>query len=98
MTGLQIYYSQDTVTFSDGTTQTINAPESGTGSGTGALDFVGFTDAGKLISSITINSNGSGTDYIGLDDLMYQTTSAVPEPASFGLVLAAFSPGLADSL
>lgn len=54
LTGLQIFYAQDTITFSDGSTQVINAPETGTGSGTGSVDFVGFTDAGKSISSITI--------------------------------------------
>jgi hypothetical protein len=90
LTGLQIFYAQDTVTFSDGTTEVINAPETGTGSGTGAVAFVGFTDLGASITSITITSTGSGgTDFIGIDDVMYQTTaSGVPEPATFGIGFA----------
>jgi len=89
LSGLQNYYAQDVVTFSDGSTQVINAPETGTGSGTGAVDFVGFTDAGKTISSITITSTGPGgsVDYIGIDDVKYQIASAVPEPASTWLLL-----------
>jgi hypothetical protein len=91
-TGLQIYYAQDTITFNDGSPETINALETGTGSGVGAVNFLGFTDAGNAISSITITSNtgGAGTDYIGVDDVMYQSQTAVPEPASIGLVLIAF--------
>jgi hypothetical protein len=90
LTGLQNYYAQDLITFSDGTTEVIDAPETGTGSGTGSVDFVGFTDAGKSISSVTITSdtNGVGTDYIGIDDVEYQTSTA-PEPASMGLVSGA---------
>jgi hypothetical protein len=88
LTGLQNFYAQDLITFSDGTTQVINAPETGTGSGTGATDFVGFTDPGKLISSITITSMAGGSyDYIGIDDVKYQVASAVPEPASIGVLL-----------
>jgi hypothetical protein len=90
LTGLQSNFFQDTITFNDGTTQTINAPEAGTNDSTGAVDFVGFTDAGKSISSITITAGTGSGDFIGIDDVSYQTTSsAVPEPASFGLVLAA---------
>jgi hypothetical protein len=89
LTGLQIYFAQDTITFNDGTSETIDALEAGTGSSVGAVNFLGFTDAGKSISSITITSNtgGAGIDYIGVDNVMYQTT--VPEPASIGLVLTA---------
>ena len=89
LTGLQALFAQDTITFNDGTTQTINALETGTSGSVGAVNFLGFTDAGKLISSVTITStNGGSTDYIGVDDVMYQT--GVPEPASMTLVLAAF--------
>lgn len=89
LTGLQSYYAQDTITFSDGATQTIDAPEGGTNGSIGAVDFVGFTDAGASISSVTITSNtgGAGTDYIGVDDVSYQV-GAAPEPASIGLMLA----------
>jgi hypothetical protein len=90
LTGLQIYFAQDTITFNDGSSETIDALESGTSGSVGAVNFLGFTDAGKSISSITITSDtgGVGTDYIGVDNIMYQT--AVPEPASIGLVLTAF--------
>lgn len=95
LTGLQSYYAQDTVTFSDGSTQTVDAVETGTSSSIGAVNFVGFTDFGAAISSVTITSNtgGAGTDYIGVDDVMYQTggsSTAAPEPASLALVLIAF--------
>jgi hypothetical protein len=87
----------DTVTFSDGTTESISIPGVGTSNSVGALDFVGFTDIGKLITSITINAGlpgvpGAGFDDIGIDDVSYMsssvvTTSAVPEPDSIALML-----------
>ena len=92
LTGVQTAFYQDTITFSDGTSQTINVPGVGTDNSDGALDFVGFTDAGKLISSVTINagpSPASGADAIGIDDVRYQTVPAVaatPEPGSLFLV------------
>lgn len=99
LTGVQTAFFQDTVTFSDGTTQTINVPGAGTTSSKGALDFVGFTDAGKSISSVTISaSNQFGADEIGVDDVRYQSlsTSPVPEPSSLMLMfsgIAAFGAG-----
>jgi len=99
LSGVQTYFFQDTVTFSDGTTQTIDVPGAGTTGSTGALDFVGFTDAGKSISSVTINaSNSFGADEIGVDDVQYQSssTSPVPEPSSLTLMfsgIAAFGVG-----
>jgi hypothetical protein len=94
LSGIQTNFFTDTVTFSDGTSQSINIPGAGTTSSIGALDFVGFTDAGKSISSITINagSNAAGFDDIGIDDVSYQgpavsTNSAVPEPDSIALMV-----------
>jgi hypothetical protein len=92
LSGVQNFFT-DVVTFSDGTSESINLPETGTSGSIGALDFVGFTDAGKSISSITINagSNAAGFDDIGVDDVSYQsaavTNSAVPEPGSIALML-----------
>lgn len=89
LSGVQTSFYLDTFTFSDGTTQTISVPGAGTSSSVGALDFVGFTDAGKSISSVTVNAgNQSGADFLGVDDVMYQTTATTPEPGSFVLLLS----------
>lgn len=86
----------DTVTFSDGTSESISIPGVGTSGSVGALDFVGFTDVGKSISSITINAGipgdpGAGFDDIGVDDVSYQSFASssptVPEPDSIVLML-----------
>jgi hypothetical protein len=68
-------------------------PEAGTSNSVGALDFVGFTDAGKSITSVTINagSHTLGWDDIGVDDVQFGPAAAGPEPASlaiFGTALA----------
>jgi hypothetical protein len=84
LSGVQLYFYQDTITFSDGTSVTINAP--GATDGTGSVDFVGFTDPGKSISSVTITAGGSGYgDYLGIDDVSYG--AATPEPGSVVLML-----------
>ena len=90
-TGVQNFFG-DYVTFSDGTTQTINVPDAGTSSSVGAVDFVGFTDAGKSITSVTINAGSydEGYDDIGVDDVSYQSTPSTaptPEPNSIILLL-----------
>lgn len=85
----------DTITFSDGTSESISIPGVGTSGSIGALDFVGFTDPGKSITSITINAGipgdpGAGFDDIGVDDVSYESaasTSTVPEPDSIALML-----------
>jgi hypothetical protein len=88
LSGIQLYFFADTITFSDGTTQTINIP--GTTDGSGSFDFVGFTDVGKSISSVTITPGTSaGGDFIGVDDVVYQTP--VPEPSSLALMLTGFA-------
>jgi hypothetical protein len=86
LSGVQDFL-QDTITFSDGTSQTINVPEAGTSPSVGELVFVGFTDAGRSITSITINAGTNAFDDIGVDDVRYQSASAVPEPGSIALVL-----------
>jgi len=90
-TGVQNFFT-DYITFSDGTTQTIYLPESGTSGSVGAVDFVGFTDAGKSISSVTINAGSyeAGYDDIGVDDVSYESapsTAPTPEPDSIILML-----------
>jgi hypothetical protein len=88
-TGVQNFFT-DYVTFSDGTTQVIDLPEAGTSGSVGAVDFVGFTDAGQSISSVTINAGNfeQGADFIGVDDVSYQSApTPTPEPDSIVLVL-----------
>jgi hypothetical protein len=87
LSGVQNFV-QDTYTFSDGSAQTIDVPETGTSNSVGELVFVGFTDAGKSITSITINAGTNGFDALGVDDVRYQSAaSAVPEPGSMALLL-----------
>jgi hypothetical protein len=77
-TGVQL--GGETITFNDGSSQTVGIPNVGSGA-----EFVGFTDAGQSISSITINVGG---DIVGMDDVRYSgpgSGSSVPEPATFGL-------------
>lgn len=82
LSGVQDFV-QDTYTFSDGTSQTIDVPETGTSPNVGELVFVGFTDAGKSIASVTINAGTNGFDDIGIDDVRYQSAAATtPEPSS----------------
>jgi hypothetical protein len=77
----------ETITFSDGTSQSVAIPNPGFDGGT---TFVGFTDAGKSIASITINVHN---DIVGVDDVRY-VTDPVPEPASLALLGGALA-GLA---
>jgi hypothetical protein len=87
LSGVQNFL-QDTYTFSDGSAQTIDVPETGTSNSIGELVFVGFTDAGKSITSVTINAGTNAFDAIGVDDVRYQSAaSAVPEPGSTTLLL-----------
>ena len=87
LSGVQLYFYQDKITFSDGTSETINVP--GVTDGTGSVDFVGFTDPGKSISSVTITSGAGGYgDYIGIDDVSYNLPGTVtPEPSTEVLML-----------
>ena len=88
LSGVQTNFFADTITFSDGTSQTILVPGTGTTGSVGELAFVGFTDAGKSISSITITASGpNGGDFIGVDDVRYQrAAAAIPEPTTLALL------------
>ena len=89
-TGVQPGFVQDTVGFSDGTSQSITIPQ-GTASSAGGVSFVGFTDKGKSITSVTITASANGFyDAIGIDDVRF-VPAPVPEASttvSFGLLLA----------
>jgi len=81
---------QEIITFTDGSSQTVNIPVLN-----GGFGFVGFTDVGASISSVTISAIN---DVISVDDVRYGpgATTTSPEPASltlfgFGLGLVALS-------
>ena len=89
ITGLQTdLVPQETLTFNDGSSETINTPTSTGGGGA----FLGFTDFGASITSVTYNATN---DIVSIDDVQYgsasPTTTAIPEP--FSLLL--LGPGLA---
>ena len=80
VTGLQTdIVPQETVTFTDGSSQVLNLPSSVSGGGA----FIGFTDIGKSISSVTFNSTN---DFVAVDDVRYGVT-AVPEPSTYAMLL-----------
>ncbi|HEV3137612.1 MAG TPA: PEP-CTERM sorting domain-containing protein [Pirellulales bacterium] len=79
-TGVQT--SAETITFSDGSSQSVSIPEPGTSS-SGGISFVGFTDAGNQIASVTINALG---DIIGVDDVRFGFVASTPEPGTLTLL------------
>lgn len=79
ITGLQTdLVPQETLTFSDGSSETIDTPVSIDGGGA----FIGFTDAGKSITSVSYNATN---DIVALDDVLYGS-AATPEPNSLILL------------
>jgi hypothetical protein len=92
LTGVQTAFFQDSITFSDGTSESISLAGAGTSSSMGEIAFIGFVDAGKSITSITVNAGlpgpnaTGGQDAIGVDDVSYRV---VPEPSSFALCISA---------
>ncbi len=81
-----IQNSIETITFSDGSPQTVAIPLPSPTNG--GVAFVGFTDAGMQISSVTINVLG---DIVALDDVVFGTAAAVPEPAALTLFATAIA-------
>jgi hypothetical protein len=84
----------ETINFNDGSSQSLIYPNPS--SSVGGIEFFGFTDAGKSISSIqiqTINPSNSSGDFISVDDVRYQTAavSGVPEPATLASVTFAIA-------
>ena len=70
---------QQTITYFDGSTTTINMPSSTGGGGA----FVGFVDSGNNIVSVTFNATN---DILAFDDLRYGRANPIPEPGSLALV------------
>ncbi len=62
------------LSFNNGTSQIQNV----LGSPNGGVSFLGFTDSGRSIASITIQRNQGGNDIFGIDDMRYV---AIPTPA-----------------
>jgi hypothetical protein len=96
-TGVQSFFFQDTITFTDSNgLQVVSIFNPNTTNG--GVTFVGFTDAGESITSVTITSGSIGTsqnpgygDFIGVDDVSFQ---AVPEPSTLTLASMAVVGGL----
>jgi hypothetical protein len=86
VTGLQTdSVPQETLTFTDGSSQTINTPTSTGGGGA----FIGFTDLGKLISSVSYNATD---DIVALDDVKFgSVTTAVPEASTWAMMILGFA-------
>lgn len=76
-----IQFAGETITFDDGSSQTIDIPTLSSG-----IAFVGFTDEGKNIVGVTIDVTG---DIVGVDDVRYGPTGspAVPEPSTMAIGL-----------
>jgi PEP-CTERM motif len=71
-----------TLTFDDGSPQSLGITKNPTG---GGAIFFGFTDFGASFSSVTFNTGGPTDefrDFFGIDDIRYQ----VPEPGSLLLL------------
>lgn len=82
-----IQFAGETITFNNGSFQSVAIPPLGVSDG--GVAFVGFTDAGKSITSITINAVGSpgGPDFISIDDVrIVPHVPPVPEPSTFAIV------------
>lgn len=72
----------DTVAFNDGSAQGTVIPGV---LGVGGVSFVGFTDAGKSFSSVSVTlRQGTLGDHIGIDDVRFAAT--VPEPGEWALL------------
>jgi light-regulated signal transduction histidine kinase (bacteriophytochrome) len=87
ITGLQTdVVPNETLTFSDGSSQTIHTPTSINGGGA----FIGFTDIGKSILSVSYNATN---DIVALDDVRFgnASVSAVPEPSTWAMMILGFA-------
>ncbi|MDR3618836.1 MAG: PEP-CTERM sorting domain-containing protein [Paludisphaera borealis] len=97
LTGVEL--DGETVTFNDGTSQTIAIPNEGLM--VGGSQFLGFADAGRSILSITLTVQANDTgDVLGLDDARWVTAGAapaVPEPSALSLIAIGLATAAAAS-
>jgi hypothetical protein len=94
-TGVGNFPGDTFINFTDGTWQSLALSESSLG----GVQFLGFIDSDKLISSVTVRENPefiSGVPFLisgdrfGIDDIRYVNSSqSVPEPMTIGGILAA---------
>ena len=83
-TGVQtVFTSSLTVTFNDGTSETLSLPINVNG----GASYFGFTDT-ATIASVTITNTSN--DAWGIDNVSYNS-SAVPEPSTWAMMLAGFA-------
>jgi hypothetical protein len=83
-TGIQSQASgQETLTFNDGSTETINLPN--TSMPNGGASFVGFFDPGASITAVDITMFN---DITGIDDVQFGNgaAAATPEPSMLALL------------
>jgi hypothetical protein len=83
-TGIQSQASgQETLTFNDGSTETINLPN--TSMPNGGASFVGFFDPGASITGVDITMFN---DITGIDDVQFGNgaAAATPEPSTLALL------------
>jgi hypothetical protein len=67
----------ETITFNDGAPQSIALPNPGSG-----VLFIGFTDFGNPITSLTINVQVGGTgDIVGIDDVRFSVAQGPQFPS-----------------
>ena len=92
VTGLETnLVPQETLTFFDGSSITINAPVATGGGGA----FIGFTDIGSSIMSVSFNATN---DIVAIDDVRFGRlgSNSVPEPGTLAMLgLAALAMGAA---
>ncbi len=93
-----VQFDNETFTFSDGSSLSITIPDLGSG-----VQFEGFTDAGKLISSVEINTTSAAStsgDWVGVDDVRFVAGDppvirdpgpAVPESSTWAMMLLGFA-------
>lgn len=82
-----IQFAGETITFNNGLPQSVPIPPLGVSDG--GVAFVGFTDAGRSITSLTIHAIGvpGGPDFISIDDVrIVPYIAPVPEPTTFAIV------------
>ena len=76
-----------TLTFADRTSQVIEVPHGAIGAG--GMVFIGFTDFGKSITAVTLNTS---SDSVGIDDVFFdRPVAAVPEPSTWAMMILGFA-------